>query len=61
MAVFSVGVVANLTVWVYNLSYSGILRDRNSRAFLDLANPFCDDVSTYIHIHSELLIIGLFV
>ncbi|XP_052226129.1 hyaluronan-binding protein 2-like isoform X1 [Dreissena polymorpha] len=43
-----VGVVANLTVWVYTLSYSGILRDRNSRAFLDLANPFCEDIGRII-------------
>lgn len=41
----SVGVIANLTVWVYNLTYSNVLRDRKSRQFLDLANPFCDDVS----------------
>ncbi|WAR12587.1 NOTC1-like protein, partial [Mya arenaria] len=43
-----VGVIANLTVWVYNLSYSGMLKDTASKQFLDLANPFCDDIERII-------------
>jgi hypothetical protein len=45
----SVGVLANLTIWVYNLSYSSILRDKKSSQFLHLANPFCDDVSRFMY------------
>ena len=41
----TVGVLANLTIWVYNLNYTQRLANPLSVEFQTLAQPFCQDVS----------------